>query len=133
MKDLPVLFLCLMAFAAFHGLRFQQSDLATVSTVAPAASTGDTRTTVELRQQHRPGQNWRIQGRYTSMQRAVHAAPPTPVQEAPEQWGFDYLDRNGDGYLSRRDARRDPMLLKHWEALDRDGDGYLQPFEYAYF
>jgi Ca2+-binding EF-hand superfamily protein len=40
---------------------------------------------------------------------------------------FDDLDRNGNGYIERREW---PYNLTEFDAMDRNGDGRLMPYEY---
>jgi Ca2+-binding EF-hand superfamily protein len=44
--------------------------------------------------------------------------------------GFNKLDRNNDGYLSRTEAARNSYLRKNFKAADTDGDGKLSRSEY---
>jgi len=44
--------------------------------------------------------------------------------------GFNQLDRNSDGELSRTEAARNAYLVKRFKEADRDGDGKLSRFEY---
>jgi hypothetical protein len=44
--------------------------------------------------------------------------------------GFNKLDRNNDGYLSRIEAAKNPYLAKNFKAVDKDGDGKLSRTEY---
>lgn len=44
--------------------------------------------------------------------------------------GFNKLDRNNDGYLSRTEAARNPTLVKNFKQADKDGDGKLSRTEY---
>ena len=37
--------------------------------------------------------------------------------------GFNVLDKNHDGYLSRSEAARNPYLAKRFKQADRNGDG----------
>lgn len=45
--------------------------------------------------------------------------------------GFNKLDRNNDGYLSRAEAARNPYLVKHFKEADKNGDGKLSREEHA--
>jgi Ca2+-binding EF-hand superfamily protein len=44
--------------------------------------------------------------------------------------GFNQLDKNGDGQLSRAEAARNSYLVKRFKEADRDGDGKLSRTEY---
>lgn len=44
--------------------------------------------------------------------------------------GFNKLDTNHDGSLSRTEAAKNPYLLKRFKQADRNGDGKLSRTEY---
>jgi Ca2+-binding EF-hand superfamily protein len=44
--------------------------------------------------------------------------------------GFNALDRNNDGYLSRTESARNPELSKNFKKADKNGDGKLSRTEY---
>jgi Ca2+-binding EF-hand superfamily protein len=44
--------------------------------------------------------------------------------------GFNKLDKNNDGYLSRTEASKNPYLVKHFKEADKNGDGKLSRTEY---
>ena len=44
--------------------------------------------------------------------------------------GFNALDKNNDGYLSRTEAAKNPELRKHFKQADTNGDGKLSRTEY---
>lgn len=44
--------------------------------------------------------------------------------------GFNKLDKNNDGYLSRVEASRNPTLAKNFKQADKNGDGKLSRTEY---
>jgi hypothetical protein len=44
--------------------------------------------------------------------------------------GFNALDKNNDGYLSRTEAARNPELAKNFKKADKNGDGKLSRTEY---
>jgi Ca2+-binding EF-hand superfamily protein len=44
--------------------------------------------------------------------------------------GFNALDKNNDGYLSRAEAAGNPDLAKKWKEADRNNDGKLSRGEY---
>ena len=44
--------------------------------------------------------------------------------------GFNALDKNNDGYLTRTEAVRDSDLTKKFKEVDKNGDGKLSRAEY---
>ncbi len=44
--------------------------------------------------------------------------------------GFNNLDTNHDGYLTRAEAAKNPYLEKRFKEADRNGDGKLSRTEY---
>jgi len=44
--------------------------------------------------------------------------------------GFNALDKNNDGYLSRTEAAKNPDLVKNFKTADKNGDGKLSRTEY---
>ena len=44
--------------------------------------------------------------------------------------GFNKLDKNNDGYLSRSEAAANPTLAKKFKEADKNGDGKLSRTEY---
>src|SRR3954469_14423095 len=44
--------------------------------------------------------------------------------------GFNALDKNNDGYLSRVEAAGNPNLQKNFNQADKNGDGKLSRAEY---
>ena len=44
--------------------------------------------------------------------------------------GFNALDKNHDGYLSRTEAAANPALAKKFKQADKNGDGRLSRMEY---
>jgi len=44
--------------------------------------------------------------------------------------GFNKLDKNNDGYLSRIEAAANPTLAKKFKEADKNGDGKLSRTEY---
>lgn len=53
------------------------------------------------------------------------------VQAAGKRPGFDALDKNNDGFVSRTEAAGDKTLLKGFDAADKNNDGKLTRAEYA--
>jgi Ca2+-binding EF-hand superfamily protein len=47
--------------------------------------------------------------------------------------GFNNLDKNNDGYLSRAEAKGNPDLSKHFKEVDKNNDGKLSRAEYLAF
>ena len=46
---------------------------------------------------------------------------------------FGRLDSNGNGYVSRAEAKASEIISHEWTQIDRDGDGRLDRAEYAQF
>jgi hypothetical protein len=44
--------------------------------------------------------------------------------------GFNALDKNNDGWLTRTEAAKNPYLAKNFKKADKDGDGKLSRTEY---
>src|SRR5689334_7886242 len=44
--------------------------------------------------------------------------------------GFNNLDKNKDGYISKSEAKGNPTLYKNFKQADRNGDGKLSRAEY---
>lgn len=44
--------------------------------------------------------------------------------------GFNALDKNNDGYISRAEALANPNLSKNFKQADKNGDGKLSRAEY---
>jgi hypothetical protein len=44
--------------------------------------------------------------------------------------GFNALDKNNDGYLTRTEAAANPFLAKNFKQADKNGDGKLSRTEY---
>lgn len=49
--------------------------------------------------------------------------------EAKARW--DKADANGDGMLSREEAKASPNMVKHFDAMDADKNGQVSPQEVA--
>jgi hypothetical protein len=65
--------------------------------------------------------------------RAQSAAQPQRTdanKPRPQNAGFNALDKNGDGYLTRAEARGNPHLASNFKAADRNNDGKLSRAEY---
>jgi hypothetical protein len=65
--------------------------------------------------------------------RAQSAAKPTRAaanKPRPQNAGFNSLDKNSDGYLTRAEARGNPHLASNFKAADRNNDGKLNRAEY---
>ena len=57
----------------------------------------------------------------------VKAAEPARSRRLVDQWAR--ADRNGDGRLSREEARAMPKLAAGFDAIDRNADGFLDADE----
>ena len=57
-------------------------------------------------------------------------AGPAFAAKSNDDPGFNKLDRNNDGYLSRTEAMKNSYLRKNFKAADTDGDGKLSRTEY---
>ena len=65
--------------------------------------------------------------------RPQSAAKPTRTaanKPRPQNAGFNGLDKNSDGYLTRAEARGYPHLASNFKAADRNNDGKLSRAEY---
>jgi Ca2+-binding EF-hand superfamily protein len=65
--------------------------------------------------------------------RARSATKPTRTaanKPRPQNAGFNSLDKNSDGYLTRAEARGNPHLASNFKAADRNNDGKLSRAEY---
>jgi Ca2+-binding EF-hand superfamily protein len=58
------------------------------------------------------------------------AAGPAFAEKSKDDPGFNKLDRNNDGWLSRTEAAKNPYLRKNFKAADKDSDGKLSRTEY---
>ena len=52
------------------------------------------------------------------------------ADKAKSDPGFNKLDANNDGYLSRTEAAKNPFLVKNFKQADKNGDGKLSRTEY---
>ena len=50
--------------------------------------------------------------------------------KAKDDPGFNALDKNNDGYLSRTEAAKNPTLAKKFKQVDKNGDGKISRMEY---
>lgn len=58
------------------------------------------------------------------------AAGQAFAEKAKDDPGFNKLDRNNDGWLSRSEAMKNSYLRKNFKAADKDHDGKLSRTEY---
>lgn len=58
------------------------------------------------------------------------AAGSAFAEKAKADPGFNALDKNNDGWLTRTEAAKNPYLAKNFKAADKDGDGKLSRTEY---
>lgn len=58
------------------------------------------------------------------------AAGQAFAEKSKDDPGFNKLDRNNDGYLSRSEAMKNSYLRKNFKAADKDHDGKLSRTEY---
>ena len=58
------------------------------------------------------------------------AAGQAFAEKSKDDPGFNKLDRNNDGWLSRSEAAKNSYLRKNFKAADRDRDGKLSRTEY---
>ena len=58
------------------------------------------------------------------------AAGPAFAEKSNDDPGFNKLDRNNDGWLSRTEAAKNSYLRKNFKAADKDHDGKLSRTEY---
>jgi Ca2+-binding EF-hand superfamily protein len=61
---------------------------------------------------------------------AVGSAYAADKQAKSDDPGFNKLDRDGNGQLSRTEAARNSYLVKRFKEADKDGDGKLSRTEY---
>ena len=57
--------------------------------------------------------------------------PTTPLPRTLDLPDFRTLDINGDGELSKDEARANTVVTKHFDELDEDKNGTLSREEYA--
>jgi Ca2+-binding EF-hand superfamily protein len=58
------------------------------------------------------------------------AAGPAFAEKSNDDPGFNKLDRNNDGWLSRTEAAKNSYLRRNFKAADKDHDGKLSRTEY---
>ena len=58
------------------------------------------------------------------------AASSALAEKSETDPGFNALDKNNDGWLTRAEARKNPYLSKNFKAADTNGDGKLSRTEY---
>ena len=46
---------------------------------------------------------------------------------------FEYLDSDGNGFISRSEATSDPKLRESWNTVDKNKDGKLTEKEFTVF
>lgn len=56
--------------------------------------------------------------------------PPVEQRPMPRAGGFDALDVNRDGYLSKDELAPDPPRQRNFEQYDEDGDGKISRQEW---
>jgi EF hand domain-containing protein len=61
---------------------------------------------------------------------ALSAGAAVGADKAKSDPGFNKLDANHDGYLSRTESAKNPYLVKNWKQADKNGDGKLSRTEY---
>jgi Ca2+-binding EF-hand superfamily protein len=72
-------------------------------------------------------------GKTSSAEYRQSAAKPTGTaanRPRPQNAGFNGLDKNSDGYLTRAETRGNPHLASNFKAADRNHDGKLNRAEY---
>jgi Ca2+-binding EF-hand superfamily protein len=61
---------------------------------------------------------------------AFGTAQGADEKQAREAPGFNELDKDDDGALTRKEAGGNSVLLARFKQVDKDGDGKLSRFEY---
>jgi Ca2+-binding EF-hand superfamily protein len=61
---------------------------------------------------------------------AFAADDSTKEKENQAHRGFNEMDKNADGKLTREEAAGNKDLLKRWKNADKNNDGYLTRAEY---
>jgi len=65
-----------------------------------------------------------IAGAIAACSAMERTAPPDVLR------AFRALDRDGDGFISREEARRDDAVARAFDLADRNGDGKLDAEEF---
>ena len=60
----------------------------------------------------------------------AYAADDKQARAKDAEPGFNALDKDNDGYVTRAEAAKDKSLLGKWKEADRNGDGKLSRTEY---
>jgi Ca2+-binding EF-hand superfamily protein len=60
----------------------------------------------------------------------AYAADNNKEKENAAHKGFNDMDKNADGKLTREEAKGNKDLLKRWKSADKNNDGYLTRSEY---
>ena len=60
---------------------------------------------------------------------AAHAGDSTQQGKGAPQERFKAADTNGDGKLSREEAKALPRIAEHFDKIDADKDGFVTPQE----
>jgi hypothetical protein len=60
----------------------------------------------------------------------AYAADNNKEKENAAHKGFNDMDKNADGKLTREEAAGNKELLKRWKSADKNNDGYLTRSEY---
>jgi len=68
--------------------------------------------------------------KFVMMTMAALALASGAAYSADKKTGFDALDKDNDGYLTRAEAAGDKRLLRGFDVADKDNDGKLSRTEY---
>lgn len=60
----------------------------------------------------------------------AYAADKDKVAKPTKEPGFNALDANNDGKLSKAEAAKDKKLMQKWKEADRNNDGTVSRAEY---
>jgi len=61
----------------------------------------------------------------------LHADEPDPgLAVKMRDAAFRALDKDGDGWVSRKEAAADPAVARNFDKADKDRDGRLSPLEF---
>lgn len=61
------------------------------------------------------------------------SSTPAPEMTTPPSDEYGKLDKDKDGAISKREARKNKELSKQWSSLDANKDGKLDSAEFAQF